>query len=95
MVFAFIFETLNVNNEYGAGLHAEAHSMNTALPLASLGQDKPSANEHQAWLRLGELGEQSVYDYQGEERISGCYQVQITLVCTLPCPSSPPCCNSP
>ncbi|GGB51500.1 hypothetical protein GCM10011502_25790 [Oceanisphaera marina] len=53
----------------------------------ALGQAKPGANQHQAWLHLGELGEQSVYDYQGEERISGCYQVQVTLVCSTPLPA--------
>ncbi|MBU3825432.1 MAG: type VI secretion system tip protein VgrG, partial [Candidatus Oceanisphaera merdipullorum] len=63
--------------------------MNTALQSlagTALGQGKPAANEHQAWLTLGELGTQSVYDYQGEERISGCYQVQVTLVCHSPLP---------
>ena len=58
--------------------------MNTAaqgLTDIALVPDKPGANQHQVWLRLGELGEQAVYDYQGEERISGCYQVRMTVVC--------------
>ena len=46
----------------------------------------PGANAHQAWLHLGELGQQAVYDYQGEEGFSRCFRLQVTLVCHTPLP---------
>ena len=58
--------------------------MDTALPSSTvpvLSSAAPSANEHHAWLILGELGQQSVYDYQGEEALSRCYELKVTLVC--------------
>ena len=72
------------------------HTITSAVSLAS-DSAAPNANEHQAWLILGELGEQSVYDYQGEEAMSHSYRVQVTLVCNSPLPDlsallQQPCC---
>ncbi|OYD21091.1 hypothetical protein B6S09_17470, partial [Oceanimonas baumannii] len=46
----------------------------------------PAANAHQAWLYLGELGAQSVYDWRGEEALSRCFSLSLTLVCSAPLP---------
>ncbi|MDP5291715.1 type VI secretion system tip protein TssI/VgrG [Oceanimonas sp. CHS3-5] len=46
----------------------------------------PGANAHQAWLHLGELGAQSVYEWQGDDALSRCFSLSVTLVCSSPLP---------